>query len=104
MLTLTSAEAQNRFGQLIDAAQREPITVTRRGRPVLMLLAVQDYEALQNKQTPDSTSTQVAASLRAIEAFRSAGSASGVTGGVAGLLADRKAERLADAKHSTRAL
>lgn len=102
MLTLTSVEAQNRFGQLIDAAQREPITVTRRGRPVLMLLAVQDYEALQNKQASDNG--QIAASLRAIEAFRSAGSASGVSSGVAGLLADRKAERLAEANNSTRAL
>ena len=90
MLTLTSVEAQIRFGQLIDTAQREPITVTRRGRPVLMLLAVQDYNALQNKQAPDST--QTAASLNAIAAFRGAGTGNAV----AGLLADRKSERLAD--------
>ncbi len=34
MLTLTSVEAQSRFGELIDRAQREPVQVTRRGRPV----------------------------------------------------------------------
>ena len=97
MLTLTSVEAQNRFGQLIDTAQREPITVTRRGRPVLMLLAVQDYNALQNKQAPDNT--QTAASLNAIAAFRGAGTGSAV----AELLADRKADRLAEAKKSASA-
>lgn len=102
MLTLTSVEAQNRFGQLIDAAQREPITVTRRGRPVLMLLAMQDYNALQNKQKPDNT--QTAASLRAIAAFRGAGPANAEGSGVAGLLADRKADRLAEAKLNTTAL
>jgi prevent-host-death family protein len=32
MITITSVEAQNRFGELIDRAQREPIEVTRRGR------------------------------------------------------------------------
>ncbi|WP_083633816.1 type II toxin-antitoxin system Phd/YefM family antitoxin [Rhodoferax antarcticus] len=34
MLTVTSVEAQNRFGELIDRSQREPVQVTRRGRPV----------------------------------------------------------------------
>ena len=31
MRTMTSVEAQNRFGELIDSAQREPISITRRG-------------------------------------------------------------------------
>ena len=31
MRTMTSVEAQNRFGELLDTAQREPITITRRG-------------------------------------------------------------------------
>jgi len=35
MRTMTSVEAQNQFGQLLDAAQREPISITRRGRPVV---------------------------------------------------------------------
>ena len=32
MITITSVEAQNRFGRLLDAVQREPIIVTRNGR------------------------------------------------------------------------
>ena len=45
--TLSSVEAQNRFGQLLDAAQREPIGITRRGRPVAFIVSVQEMEELQ---------------------------------------------------------
>jgi prevent-host-death family protein len=41
MLTMTSLSAQNQFGYLMDTSQREPIAVTRRGRPVAV---VQSYE------------------------------------------------------------
>ena len=42
MRTLTSEEARNHFGVLLDAAQREPVTVTRRGRPVAFVVSPQD--------------------------------------------------------------
>jgi len=45
MLTMTSLDAQNQFGTLIDASQRQPVTVTRRGRPVAVVLSYQDYQA-----------------------------------------------------------
>lgn len=48
MLTLTSVEAQSRFGELIDRAQREPIQVTRRGRPVAYVICDQDMQALKD--------------------------------------------------------
>ena len=48
MLTLTSVEAQSRFGELIDRSQREPIQVTRRGRPVAYVLCDQDMPALND--------------------------------------------------------
>ena len=31
MITITSVEAQNSFGQLLDTVQREPVTITRHG-------------------------------------------------------------------------
>ncbi len=46
MLTLTSVEAQSRFGELIDRSQREPIQVTRRGRPVAYVICDQDMMVL----------------------------------------------------------
>jgi prevent-host-death family protein len=46
MLTMTSVEAQNRFGQLLDAAQREPISITRHGRTAAFIVSPQDMAEL----------------------------------------------------------
>jgi prevent-host-death family protein len=46
MVKVTSVDAQNRFGQLIDTAQRETITVTRHGRPVAFIVSPHDMEEL----------------------------------------------------------
>lgn len=48
MKTLSSVEAQNRFGELLDSAQREPVTVTRRGRPVAFVVSPQDMAELMD--------------------------------------------------------
>jgi prevent-host-death family protein len=39
MKTMTSHEAQNHFAELIDASQREPVMITRRGRPVSFVIS-----------------------------------------------------------------
>ena len=46
MITLTSAEAQNRFGHLLDTAQREPVAITRHGRPAAFIVSPKDMEEL----------------------------------------------------------
>jgi antitoxin Phd len=46
MVTVTSVEAQNRFGQLIDMAQRETVSVTRHGRPAAFIVSPRDMEEL----------------------------------------------------------
>ena len=45
MLTMTSLAAQNQFGTLIDTSQRQPVAVTRRGRPVAVVLSHENYQA-----------------------------------------------------------
>lgn len=47
MLTYTSADAQNRFGEVLDKSQREPVQVTRRGRPVAFVVSADDMAAWQ---------------------------------------------------------
>ncbi|WP_081463798.1 type II toxin-antitoxin system Phd/YefM family antitoxin [Candidatus Glomeribacter gigasporarum] len=39
MRTMTSLEAQNHFGGMIDTSQREPVLITRRGRPVSLVIS-----------------------------------------------------------------
>lgn len=46
MITLTSTEAQNRFGEVLDAAQREPVAITRRGRPLAYIISPQELKKL----------------------------------------------------------
>lgn len=48
MLSVTSVEAQSRFGELIDRSQREPIAVTRRGRTVAYVVSGHDMQALSD--------------------------------------------------------
>jgi len=49
MKTFTALEAKNRFGQVIDAAQREPVTVTRQGRASVVILSAEEYERRQSR-------------------------------------------------------
>ena len=46
MIAVTSVEAQNRFGELIDRSQREPVRVTRRGRTVAYVVSEHDMKEL----------------------------------------------------------
>ena len=46
MITKTSAEAQNNFGQLLDTAQREPVAITRHGRPAAYVISAQEMEPI----------------------------------------------------------
>jgi antitoxin Phd len=48
MIVVTSVEAQSRFGELIDRAQREPIEITRRGGPVAYVVSEHDIRELGN--------------------------------------------------------
>jgi prevent-host-death family protein len=44
MKTMTAAEAKNQFGKFLDMAQREPVVVSKNGRPVGVFLSMQDVE------------------------------------------------------------
>lgn len=51
MITVTSVEAQNRFGQLLDTVQREPVTITRHGRTTAFIVSPQDMDELINARS-----------------------------------------------------
>lgn len=48
MITVTSVEAQSRFGELIDRSQCEPVEVTRRGRAVAYVVSGHDMRELED--------------------------------------------------------
>ncbi|KAF3983621.1 MAG: type II toxin-antitoxin system Phd/YefM family antitoxin [Methylococcales symbiont of Hymedesmia sp. n. MRB-2018] len=46
MKTISSKEVQNSFGAFLDTAQREPVMVTRRNRPVGVMLSMENLPAI----------------------------------------------------------
>ncbi|OGG73271.1 hypothetical protein A3A38_03870 [Candidatus Kaiserbacteria bacterium RIFCSPLOWO2_01_FULL_53_17] len=48
MLTFAASEAKNNFGKLIDAAQRSPVAIKRRGRSVAFVISPHDMEAIED--------------------------------------------------------
>jgi prevent-host-death family protein len=47
MKDISSTEAKIHFGALLDLAQREPVTIHKKGRAVAVILSMQDFEAHQ---------------------------------------------------------
>ena len=47
MKTVAAKEAKNRFGQLIDDAQRGPVTIKKNGRPFAVVQSYADFEENQ---------------------------------------------------------
>ena len=63
MITVTSVEAQNRSGQLLDTVQREPVNITRDGRTAAFMVSPQDMMELQQLRGKRSSAVE------AFEAF-----------------------------------
>ncbi len=49
MKALSAREAKYNFGRLIDTARTEPVVIEKHGRPVVVVLAVEEYEKLTGK-------------------------------------------------------
>ncbi len=47
MKSVAAKEAKNRFGALLDMAQREPVVIQKNGREVAVLMSMTDYERFE---------------------------------------------------------
>lgn len=47
MQILSAKDAKYGFGRLIDLARAEPVAVAKHGRPVVVVMAVEEYERLK---------------------------------------------------------
>ncbi len=54
MKSLSAKEAKYGFGRLIDLARAEPVAILKHGRPVVVVMAVEEFERLtaQNAHHP----------------------------------------------------
>ena len=61
MKTLTAKDAKYGFGRLIDLARAEPVTVDKHGRPVVVVMAVEEFERLSALDRRGTTSNESSA-------------------------------------------
>ncbi|MBA3788905.1 type II toxin-antitoxin system Phd/YefM family antitoxin [Patescibacteria group bacterium] len=47
---ISARDAKNRFGELLDSAQRAPVRITKNGRGVAMLLSLDDYQRFEETE------------------------------------------------------
>jgi antitoxin Phd len=49
-------DAKNRFSEVVEAARRRPQTVTKHGKPAVVVLAAEEYARLRELQRLDAPS------------------------------------------------
>lgn len=47
MKTMSARDAKNSFGLLLDTARAEPVSVEKHGRPVVVVLSVEEFERMK---------------------------------------------------------
>lgn len=55
MQHISAREAKNSFGRLIDLARAAPVSVDKHGRPVVVVLSVEEYERLLAQSEKNGT-------------------------------------------------
>ena len=49
MASITATQAKNKFGQVLEMAQAEPVRIQKNGRDVAVVLSPEQYGALVNQ-------------------------------------------------------
>ena len=53
MKSISAREAKYNFGKLIDTARAEPVVIEKHGRPVVVVVAVEEFERLTGRPIPE---------------------------------------------------
>jgi prevent-host-death family protein len=51
MKTMSAKDAKNSFGLLLDQARAEPVQVEKHGRPVVVVMSVEEFQRLSSVST-----------------------------------------------------
>ena len=47
MKAISAKDAKNHFGELMDTVQREPVRISKHGRPVAVVISETEYEEMK---------------------------------------------------------
>ncbi|ECG4949204.1 TPA: type II toxin-antitoxin system Phd/YefM family antitoxin [Salmonella enterica] len=53
MYTFTANQAKTQFGEMMSRAQREPVSITRNGKPSIVVLSAEDYAVFEELKMQD---------------------------------------------------
>lgn len=53
MYTFTANQAKTQFGEMMAKAQREPVSITRNGKPSIVVLSAGDYALFEELKMQD---------------------------------------------------
>ncbi|PRE93268.1 type II toxin-antitoxin system Phd/YefM family antitoxin [Burkholderia multivorans] len=62
MQTLSAKDAKYNFGRLIDTARAQPVMVEKHGRPVVVVLSVEEYVRLKTLDVEDAPESGISGS------------------------------------------
>ncbi len=49
MITIPATEAKNRFGELLEAIQRSPVEIAKKGRTVAVVISIGEYQDMKKR-------------------------------------------------------
>jgi prevent-host-death family protein len=55
MKSMSAKDAKNAFGLLLDTARAEPVAIEKHGRPVVVVLSIEEYERFVNEHHDTAT-------------------------------------------------
>ena len=58
MKTFSAREGKYNFGRLIDMALAEPVVIEKHGRPVVVVVAVEEFERITGRTVSPSNKNQ----------------------------------------------
>lgn len=47
MKSIAAKDAKNKFGEMLDTVQREPLTIEKHGRAVAVIMSAQEYQQMK---------------------------------------------------------
>ena len=60
MRTMSAKHAKNSFGLLLDCARAEPVQVEKHGRPVVVVISVEEFQRLSNHLPANAPPNRIA--------------------------------------------
>lgn len=54
MKTMSAKDAKNSFGLLLDQARAEPVEVQKHGRPVVVVMSVEEFQRLTQRSNENA--------------------------------------------------